>query len=190
MLETTKVTIRGIVPLLMHSGNLADPDNPAAMELARLTGKRKKTPADRAEISKTEWFGGIYVDENGHPALPGEVLEACLVDGAKKTKRGKDAKAGIVVDGAWPIDYKGPKDVSELWENGGFVKRAAVRVGQVRVIRTRPMFPNWSVMFPIQWDPGVWRDQSDILDLVRAAGGVGVGTWRPKFGRFELAGVK
>jgi hypothetical protein len=186
MLNTTKVSIRGVTPLLMHNGNLADPLHESSIALAKLSGKRQKTLDDHRALSKTEWYGGLYVDERGRPCLPGEVIEAALAEGAKKTKRGKDAKAGIVVFGDFPLEYDGPKTADALWKHGGFLKRAGVRVKQSRVIRSRPMFPEWAVSFEIQWDSSIIKSESDVLDIVADAGRAGIGDWRPKFGRFEL----
>src|SRR5690606_22236343 len=108
----------------------------ATQALARLTSKRKKTIDDHKAIGKCEWYGGLYVDDDGLPCLPGEVIEACLVEGAKKYKLGKVAKGGLVVDGNFKLVYDGPKSVDGLWEHGGFLKRAGVKVGTSRVIRS------------------------------------------------------
>lgn len=185
-MNTTKVTLRGLTPLLMHNGNLADPLHASTIALAKCTAKRKKTGDDHREIARVEWMGGLYVNEKGAPCLPGEVIEAALAEGARKTKRGKDAKAGILCEGDFALDYDGPKSAEKLWEHGGFVKRAGVRVQRARVIRTRPMFPEWSVKVAIQWDPLVIKDESDLLDIVADAGRSGICEWRPKFGRFEV----
>jgi hypothetical protein len=187
MLKTTKIKITGLTPLLMHNGSLADPLHASSIALARLSGKRQKTIEDHKSLSKVEWYGGLYVDEKGRPCLPGEVLEAAIAEGAKKSKRGKDAKAAVMVVGNFPLDYTGPKTADALWDHGGFMKRAGVRVKQARVIRTRPMFPEWSCSFEIQWDPSVIKSERDLLDIVEDAGRCGLGDWRPKFGRFQLA---
>lgn len=186
-MKTTTVTIRGISPLIMHNGQLADPLNEHTQALARLTSKRKKTVDDHKEIGRVEWLGGLYLDEKLRPCLPGEVIEGALVSGAKKFKLGKDAKSGIVVAGNFPIDYDGPKVAAKMWESGKFLKRAGVKVGQARVIRSRPIFPEWSCAFTIEWDPLVIKDERALLEIVEAAGQCGIGDWRPKFGRFEVA---
>lgn len=186
-MKTTTVTIRGISPLIMHNGQLADPLNEHTQALARLTSKRRKTVDDHKEIGRVEWLGGLYLDEKLRPCLPGEVIEGALVSGAKKFKLGKDAKSGIVVAGNFAVDYKGPKDTAKMWADGGFLKRAGVKVGQARVIRSRPIFTEWSCTFDIEWDPTVIKDERALLEIVEAAGQCGIGDWRPKFGRFEVA---
>lgn len=185
-MNTTPITIRGLTPLIMHNGRLADPLDPATQALAKLTSKRNKTIDDHREVSKAEWYGSLYLDDDGLPCLPGEVIEAALVAGAKHYKLGKVAKGGIVVDGLFPLEYNGPRSVDGLWKDGGFLKRAGVRVGQARVIRSRPIFPDWECSFEIHWDPSTVKDEDTIFDIVKAAGNVGIGDWRPKFGRFEV----
>lgn len=170
----------------MHNGRLADPLDDATKALARLTKKRSKTDDDHLAVRKCEWYGGLYVDDKGHPCLPGEVLEACLVEGAKRLKLGKAAKGGIIVAGNAALEYDGPKTADKLWEAGGFLKLAPVKVGQSRIIRTRPMFPTWAVSFDVMWDATLISHEDQLAEIVRGAGMAGVGDWRPKFGRFQI----
>lgn len=185
-MNTTKVKIKGVTPLIMHSGRLADPIDPATLALSKLTSKKTKTVEDHKAISKCEWHGSLYVDENEKPCLPGEVIEACLVDGAKRYKLGKAAKGGIIVAGNYALKFDGPKTIEKLWENGGYLKRAGVRVGNSRVIRSRPIFPEWSVEFEVMWDPDFIKDKDQLFDIVASAGQAGMCDWRPKYGRFEV----
>lgn len=185
-IRTSTFTINGITPLIMHNGQLSDPLNEHTQALAKLTSKRKKTVDDHKAVSKCEWIGGLYVDDDGAPCLPGEVIESCLVDGAKKYKLGKAAKGGLIVAGNWPLEYDGPKQVEKLWAAGGFLKRASVKVGTSRVIRNRPIFPSWSCTFEVQWDASLVNDEDTLAEIVESAGISGIGDWRPKFGRFEV----
>lgn len=185
-MKTTTITIKGLTPLIMHNGQLADPLNDATQALARLTSKRKKTVDDHKAISKCEWYGGLYVNEDGAPCLPGEVIEAALVEGAKKYKLGKVAKGGLIVIGNYALDYDGPKTADKLWDHGGYLKRAGVKVGMARVIRSRPIFPQWSCTFDVEWDPALVKDEQQVFEIAESAGMSGVCEWRPKFGRFEV----
>lgn len=185
-MKTTNLKIRGLTPLLMHNGQLADPLNEHTLALARLTKKKNKTLDDHREVSRCEWYGSLYLDDNGRPCLPGEVLEAALAEGARRFKLGKVAKGGIVVVENAPIEYEGPKTADELWEHGGFLKRAGVKVAQSRVIRSRPFFAAWSCSFAVQWDPLLVKDETQVFEIAESAGLTGVGDWRPKYGRFEV----
>jgi hypothetical protein len=185
-MKTTAVTIRGLTALIMHNGQLADPLNAASLSLSKLTKKKDKTEADHLAIRKCEWYGGLYVDEKQRPCLPGEVLEALAVEGAKRLKLGKVAKGAIIIDGNFAIDYPGPKSPDALWADGGYVKLAGVRNKQNRVIRARPIFPKWECTFDVQWDPEMIKNEDELFDIFENAASVGVGDWRPKFGRFEV----
>ncbi len=184
--KTIDFHIRGVAPLLMHNGQLANPMNKLTKAMKAITSKKKKTDDDYIELAHLEFFGGLYVDEQGRPVLPGEVIEGTLVSGAKKTKKGKDAKSAIIVDGNFPLIYDGPKTPEALWEDDRFRYVAGVVVNQKRVMRTRPMFKNWECKFTVHYLEEVF-DAQEVIDFVDTAGRMaGLGDCRPRFGRFEV----
>lgn len=185
-MKVSTFTIKGITPLIMHNGRLADPLDPAAQRLAKLSSKKGKTEADHKAVGEAEWHGSLYLNDKGEPCLPGEVLEATLAEGAKKYKLGKATKGAIIIEGNFDLVYKGPKDPKKMFDNGAFTKRAGVRVKQNRIIRTRPIFTEWECTFEIHWDDTMIKDEAQLEDIVVAAGQTGIGDWRPKFGRFEV----
>jgi hypothetical protein len=191
-LESVTIAIEGVAPLLMHNGQLADPMNEHTRNLKDAIKKAKKTKTDAAFAAayKTEFLGGLYLDENKEPCLPGEVIEATIIEGAKKSKQGKDAKAGLMVEGLFPLKYKGPRDVEALWEKK-FFKTCGVRVGQSRIMRTRPLFPTgWSCDFLVHYNSTL-INRKDLLKYVEEAGNeVGIGDFRPRFGRFIVVGER
>jgi hypothetical protein len=181
------VTLRliGIRPLLMHAGRLCDPLDPIACELARITGKRLKTASDHREIARIEWYGGLWLAD-GAPCIPAEAIEAAFIAGAKMQRRGKQAAAGIEVDGPAKLFYDGPQDIDELWKQERFRLRVPVRVGTARTMRTRPRFDSWNVDFKASFLPSL-LSPSLIADIFAASGFArGIGDWRPKFGRFRV----
>jgi hypothetical protein len=177
--------IVGAAPLVMHSGALANPLSPASKELKKITKKRPKTDADIEYMSRVEWTGGLWLS-HGHPCIPGEAIEAAFVQAARKSRRGAIAKAGMISPGDWPIEYDGPRDLAALWEDESFRLVAGVRVGQARIMRTRPIFHRWAATVTFEYlDDQL--DESDVIDLLRIAGRlIGVGDWRPRYGRFEV----
>jgi hypothetical protein len=90
------------------------------------------------------------------------------------------------VMGNAPLIFDGPKNVDKLWAHGGYLKRAAVRVGTARVIRSRPYFPGWGCTFDVQWNAELVKDETTLFEIAEAAGQSGICEWRPKFGRFEV----
>lgn len=185
MWKSLNVRLIGSSPLLTHSGALADPLNPFARAIKDVSGRRKKTDADHEELARLEWLGGLYV-LGGEPCIPGENLEACIIAGAKKSKDGPQAKAGVICEQSPALQYDGPRDPDSLWADERFRLRVPVRVGQARVMRTRPRFDNWSCSAVIEFNDD-FANRDDVLRWLRAAGDViGLGDWRPKFGRFDV----
>lgn len=186
MYRTLDFEIRGVSPLLMHNGRLADPLNPFAKAIKAISGKRKKTDADYAEMAKIEFLGGLYTDEDGQAVIPGEVLEATIVAGAKTSKKGKAAKSAIIVDGIFPLVYDGPKSPDALFDDANYRHVVGVRVNQARVMRTRPKFNRWGLRFQVNYLPDV-LDVAEVADFVAVAGRIcGLGDGRPRFGRFDV----
>lgn len=180
-------SISGVSPLLMHRGGLADPLDSFAQQLKKITGKRNKTEADHAELARIEWYGSLYVDEQQRPCLPAEVVEATLVNAAKKIRRGVQVKAGLLVPTSLPLIYAGPTTIESLWLDIRFRLRTPVTVDRKRVIRTRPMFSQWSATLILQYDESL-LNESEVIDIIRTAGElIGFGDWRPRFGRFVMS---
>ena len=189
MFVDLKVSVKGVTPLLMHNRQLANPLNKYAKAIKEYSSKRKKTDADYAEMSRLEWFGGLHVDKDMRPCIPGEVVESTLAESAKKLRLGKDAKAGVFSDGAWPLKFKGPKTLDELFADERFVDVRGVRVQQSVVMRTRPIFYDWSVDFDLCFEDELFN-RGTIDQLLKIAGQrIGFLDYRPKFGRFDVVKV-
>lgn len=184
--QTLTFRLRGIAPLLMHSSRLADPLSPAARALAEITTKRRKTVADHEEMARREWYGGLSVDADKAPCVPLEVLEAAIAAGARAEKRGKQALAGVIVEAPAKLDYDGPRDLAELWADERFRLRVPVKVGTARVMRTRPRFDGWSALVVVKVLPDFVNTADIRRFLVTAGEQIGIGDWRPRFGRFVI----
>ena len=184
-MKSLSFKIRGVVPLLCHNGQTADPLNDFAISLKQVAKKKIKSEEDHIEMGRIEFLAGLYV-EGGKPCLPGHVIEAALIEGAKRTKQGKLAKLGLLVEKNSILIYEGPKDPDEMFKNKAFQFRFPVRVGLSKVMRTRPRFDTWETKIEIQYDPLVFS-ATDVKDILETTGrSVGIGDWRPKFGRFEV----
>lgn len=188
--EIIRLQIIGTKRLLMHSGRLADPLDPIAQDLARLTRKRPKTTADHKQISKVERFGSLWLQQ-GLPCIPAEALMAAAVGGAKVLKRGPQAAAAIAIEDAAALIYDGPTDVDELWKSSEFSFRTAVKVGiNAKTMRTRPCFKNWSAEFAVTYLPSV-IDREHVMQAFAQAGvRKGLGDWRPQNGTFEVKQIE
>jgi hypothetical protein len=183
--KTLNFRIIGVCPLLMKNGQTVDPLNAHSRSIAEITSKRKKTDADHREVGRREFMAGLYL-MNGEPCLPGEMMEAALIRGAIKEKRGPAAKAGIIVEHNSRLEYDGPRRPDELWEDGRFRLRVPVKVMAAKVIRTRPRFNDWSASVAIKFLPTLLNEGEVRSFLVTAGEQIGIGDWRPRFGRFTV----
>lgn len=187
-MEQIKFRLTSAAPLLMHNAQLVDPLNKWTKEIKRISGKRKKVEADHAELARIEYLGSLYMmkDKTGlRPCLPSPMVEACLLGAARTQKRGKQVQAGIVVMEDSALEYEGPTSADDLAASTEFALRSPVKVAQARVMRTRPMFRTWAATVVVNYHASD-LDKDTIIDLMRIAGEIiGLGDWRPKFGRFN-----
>lgn len=183
-----KLRLEGTTPLIMHNVRLADPDEPIVRQIGELTSKKSlMTDADRLEIARLKFLGGMYYDEETGPYLPAANIFASLIAAARKTRHGQVVEAGVIwlADKA-PLQYEGPRDPAALW-NGGkspFIDRRMVKVNNSRVPGIRPIFPGWSAEIDIDYDEET-IDLSKLRTFAERAGRTGVGDYRRFYGRYR-----
>lgn len=183
---TFKIT--GVSPLVLHNGRTANPLDFYAKEMKKLTSKRKKTDADYEQLAKLEWYAGLYTMD-GKVVIPADLLEAAFINGAKKFKMGKQSQISMFVPAHSPLIFDGDDlPIDELYAkhltDGLF--SVPVRIGTAKTIRTRPRFDVWSVQVTLNFDEdGI--DESMMKQIVVKTGtDVGLGDWRPRYGRFAV----
>lgn len=181
-----RLTLTGTAPLLMHNIQMADPLNPLVRAMKEISGKRKKTDEDLLRMAELEFKGGLYITDELGPYVPGVNVEKCLVEGARVTKQGKQVERGLfVTDNEVPLLYQGPRTSDALWANEDFRSRLSVKVGQSRVQRTRPIFREWAIEVSAEVDPALLNLDSLQSISTDAGSMVGIGDYRPRYGRFE-----
>lgn len=189
-----QILVEGRSPFIPHNGQTADPRNTYSKALKAISSKRKKTDADLDEMARIEWHAGLYRTEDDI-IIPDHVWEAAFIAGAKKSKRGTQAKSGLFFGQHAVLDFPDKPSIitketlDGLFEDGHHTFTIGVKVGMSRVMRTRPIFKQWSCTVLVEYDPDVLnlRDLEEIAnDTGRLAG---VGDWRPKHGRFEATVV-
>jgi hypothetical protein len=171
----------------MHDGKMADPLNKHAKAIKKISAKRQKTDADHEQMSKLEFLGAMYTNDDGVPCIPGTVIEATLRTAAKKKKQGKQCTEGLRCIGTFALEYDGPKDPEEMWEAAErFADRRVVRVQTSRTMRTRPVFPEWKVGVTVEFDDEI-INKTDVDAWMETAGRVvGMCDYRPTFGTFSV----
>lgn len=181
------IRITGTTPLIIHNGRLANPLDPIVKEIKKYTGKRKKTDEDHEAIARLEHAGGLYMDPDAGPYIPGDNIHRALMDGGAKHKlKTRIKEAVLITTDVNPIMYKGPRDADGLWKDKKFVSLASVKIGTSRTMRCRPIFPEWRTEAEGLLDDTV-MDLEDLRGCAETAGLLcGLGTWRPKHGRFAV----
>ncbi len=177
----------GTRALLMHNGRLADPTNTFTRALKTLTSQRNKTEATHEEIKKVEWLAGLYTDRDNRPALTEDMVLGCGIKGAKSMKKGEAMKAAVL--GAapfFPLEFDGPLDLTELYETGRFCDYRGVVVQRARTMRARPRFDDWKLTVTLLVDEEAINPREVLAAYQYAGRLVGLGDFRPRFGRFEV----
>lgn len=201
MYKQLKFRLTGVSPLLMHNGRLANPLDVIAKEMKAVTGKRKKTDEDFKLLSDLEWLGSLYTTEDvavkvsgrevavsggGRLCVPPELMEGLLIEASKKNRQRDLFKSGVLVEGPSVIEYSGPKSVADLFQKNGFRDIRRCKVKMSTIMRTRVIIRDWSVAATVSYLPSVLNER-DIADTLTMAGSIiGLGDYRPKFGRFSV----
>lgn len=189
-MKTIKMTWTGIRPLVMHNGQLADKKNPFVRAIKPILQKKTKmNDSDFEQVERLEWEGGLYWSNELGLVIPSDNIERCLQLGAQKSRLGKDVQAAVLCsEPEYKLVYDGPKTIEGLYKDPRFSLRKGVVVQKNRVIRVRPMIPTgWSVAFELEYDDTVVDEKGLRMAAVNAGAMIGLGDWRPKFGRFIVS---
>lgn len=153
--------------------------------MKKVSSKRNKTEADLIYLAKLEFMASVYFDKEGSIIIPSQLIEALFVNGAKRTKQGKQAQAGFLCFENPLLRFDGEDlGIEELWERDQNRFTMAVKVQRNKVMRTRFIAEEWSLNFTTQYNDDHFN-ASDISQIFETSGmNVGLGDWRPKYGRF------
>jgi len=185
-MPTATFTIEGVAPLIVSNGIGADPTFHLNQEKSKITSKRKKVDADLAAINKLDYMTCLYVNDKGEPIIPAMNINFMLIDGAKKSKDGKIAKAGVFVEKNAVLDYVGPKTVEAMYADPNFVFRVGVPQQGKRIYKVRPILHTWKADIEVVYDDDLLDERQLREWLVAAGKSNGIGTFRPRFGRFKV----
>lgn len=174
---TVRVTVEGVRPILFHAWNC---DSVEAKSVAAKGSKAKKE--DDVESY-------VYRNEAGVICIPGIYFVRSIVNAAKfkqdprsPRKSAMDMAEAAIIDDEELCPLMGkPKD----WD---YLDRRRVVVQQSGVTRCRPAFhKGWSATVALTVVLPEYVTQPFLRELVIDAGRlVGVGDFRPTFGRFHI----
>ena len=170
------VTIKGLCPLL-HNRFPTE-------EHGQSTSKAKKKVYDpNVEAEKR-----LYKDEKGQIYQPAEHIFQAMVKASTRFKfEGKRSYKDLIYSGI-AIEPECIPLNKKKWDE---IDTRAVVIQRARVVTWRPKFNDWKVSFKVV----IYDDENIsvpiIKDILDAAGKyVGIGDYRPRFGRFMLTEFK
>lgn len=182
----------GTCDLLINNPQCADPLNDYAMAKKEINDKgKKKTIADHHALAALDFESKIHLNANDQLVITSEMVKACIVAGAKLKKKGPAAKAGIrcyedfvITKMVGPVEWQKRKKLTKSKDRCQF--RTIVVINKNRVAITRPLFHNWEAEGYIEYDESI-VNRVDIHGWLDNAGyQIGIGDYRPEFGRFEI----
>ena len=188
-MKKLNLKVTGIVPLMEHDDKLANPFHPLAVELKKITGKRKKTEDDYIMIAKIEWLGGLYHEDNGSQNgyfIKSECFEGTFLAAAKTFKAGTQFKRSVsIIDNPVLIFPDWNKTPEQLFEMAEYKDFRTVKIGGSKVIRCRPRFNEWSCDVTVLYDQKN-MDEELLKQIILKSQEFGVCDYRPKYGRFNV----
>jgi hypothetical protein len=194
MIRTLKAKLTGVAMLLVHSERLANPRDLATRKLKELTSRNRgknKTDELGDQIAEAEWRASMYVDDRGEPCMPSDNILACLKEGGRKTKQGKQILAAVFCEvPSFSLIYDGPRDLDSLWADGRFFDYRAVGVQGKRVMRARPCWKDWALEITLKFDDELVSPDDMIAILATAGSQVGLCEKRPQLGRFAVTEIE
>ena len=170
-MRTINVEIQGIAPLLQHRFPEEQDDKKSNKRTGRIDYSKQ------AETALFKNKDGIHYEPSNHieGALRKGAVQFRIPGQGKKTYKDLVLRSIIVTPDEIPLE---PQEYE--------VDKRSVRVSRARVFRYRPRWDEWTLKFQVQmldeqFDTDVLRE---IFDYAGAA--IGIGDYRPKFGRFEV----
>lgn len=198
-MKTLKTKWTGIRPLVMSNPRTVKVSDPfaiearrlnAAMKAARKKGDENKMLELEPQIIRNDWEASSYWDEaESKFFVPDTLLLASIRGGAAAAKKGKDIERAVIITETQAfIETESTKSLDLAFKNMAFRLECPCKIppktGSL-VWKCRCMVPTgWTLEFSIEFDDEIIAQKSLVEALTTAGRVVGIGGWRPKFGRF------
>jgi hypothetical protein len=189
-MQTAKIAIKGINPLLLNNPQTVDRFNPYAKRMAAINAKKtRRTDDDYKELRELELKAKLYFDDEVGVYIPGRwVMEAIASNGFRVAKLSRDNIRGalFISDEKIKLNYKGMNKVKQSEDvvvNPEFHWVVGMPQGQVRVMKAFPKFSDWSFETMAEYDDKIIDPDSLTSIALHAARYGGFGDFRPTFGR-------
>lgn len=169
-MKIAKIKISGIASLLMNR----------MPQAATTKVVRKKTDVINPQEDAMK---KAYHDKDLGYYLPSDIIEGCLREAGKNIKAGRGTLKKTVLSSIFCKDEK----VKLNYEKDSVDSRFSVHPSTGNgVMCNRMRFDGWNIEFQLDFDDDR-VDPSTLEELIKEAGKVvGMGSYRPKFGRYKL----
>jgi hypothetical protein len=161
--------------------------------------KKNQEKVDPAELERKNWREKLYFESNNVVYIPGENLHQCLKDASKywgqkipgegnKTFTDVVEKAVVVENLNLGVN-KDDKAIMPFGKNVNGNPSKGKKSG-AKVYKIRPLVVGWSGIFTIHVFDA--RLTMGVLKTILSYAGtfIGLGDWRPTYGRFVLVNIK
>jgi hypothetical protein len=179
------VTVEGTADLLLHAWNVESID---AKSKAKKGSEAKKTDDIESYVRR---------NDDGLICLPSEYLRMAVVNAAKyrqdprsPRKSAMDLyKAAIIGLEPLCVLRNAAGKTTDEWD---YEHRCRVQVQRAGITRCRPAFKSgWTVQVPLLVNLPEYVGKQDLNEVIGAAGRlIGVGDFRPTYGRFIVTDYK
>jgi len=202
-MKTLKFRWTGIRPVIMSNPQTVNIANPYAIASRRINNElkaaRKKQAEERMqelakEQQQNDFAASAYWQDGGF-YLPDTVIIACLKQAAQGMKKGKDIDRSVIMtETEAPIKTLASfKTLESAFADKRYVLTCPCKIPPrtgALTFKARCMMPTgWQVEFSLEFDE---KDlPAKVVEEINETAGlrVGVGGWRPKFGRFTSKAI-
>ncbi|NBS24547.1 MAG: hypothetical protein EBS78_11400 [Altererythrobacter sp.] len=202
-----EVTVEGTAGLLCGNSAYSDPLGSYQPKKEYFTDKKGKAKTEGVQraIRTLDWLfsgywqqeGQVEVDEGENiagfegfatPYLPGANFQRCLRNAATKWKLGKAVPRAVLVTNNPALEYDGPADAVDLFNARSPKFQLCAFTGR-GVWVNRLFIPQWAAKFELTLDDEL-MGPDQLRRIANMAGkSEGLGTWRPRYGRFQVTEI-
>lgn len=171
-MRSVKVKIVGTADLLMNRRPLDENEGEKV--------KKKSVQIDPVEDAERK----SWKDPKIGYYIPSDMIEGCLREAGKNFKSGRGSLKNTILSSVFCADEKVPlgrKDYDEVDKRWGTHPSTGNSV-----LTSRVKFKNWQATLTINYDENKIDDKTMKSLLEEAGSCKGIGSYRPKFGRFKV----
>ena len=198
-MKTLQVKLTGLRPIIMGNPQGISLTNQysvnsrrisSAMKTARKKGDESRLVELQEEQSKNDFFTSAYWTKEDGFYLPDSVVEACFKEAGRTLRKGRDVDRAVLVSEMLIVLKTGHRfnSLEDAYAHEAFRMEGPCKIPPktgALIWKTRCMIPaGWTTQFQLEFDETTISAKI-LTEIVNVSGqSIGIGGWRPKFGRF------